>query len=380
MEDKEDLPTLPTMISTQMPNPVRKKQTRGRTSDRCFNCQKKGHFARDCPDKKKSASLIQALNQIEPVDISDIESLYSLDDEPTDEAILSLPYLDYSSDEDSDPYQPRSSVFMINHVPPNAEKPPIFENPHSLGIQPYPRHTTNPRPIPHLLPIQRTQLMPLAKVHLLTDVYAKPIPVIAFFDTGSSVSIIDPNILPARFLGCNSVAKDVLIGFDLILKLPDMRLLLTGLRYKSFFNPYSPVQRVCMNSPVSIDTIRQSIIQTSCANSHTEFLKKNPSPLWLNPDFFVELPFKQNEDINPTKASHPGMNPDHYQLAVQECDDLVEQGVIESTTSPWACEAFYVNKRNEQTRGKLRLVINNQPLNHFLADNKFLLPQKKSLF
>ncbi|KAL4582307.1 hypothetical protein LXL04_006854 [Taraxacum kok-saghyz] len=330
---------------------VRKKQTRGRTSDRCFNCQKKGHFARDCPDKKKSTSLIQALHQIEPVDISDIESLYSLDDEPTDEAILSLPYLDYSSDEDSDPYQPRSSVFMINPVPPNVENPPIFENPHSLGIQPYPRHTTNPRPIPHLLPIQRTQPMPLAKVHLLTDVYAKPIPVIAFFDTGSSVSIIDPNILPARFwkphyqtfyaangqtfvvnkisipinirlfprcvirhrfLECNSVAKDVLIGFDLILKLPDMRFLLTGLRYKSFFNPYSHVQRVCMTTPVSIDTIRQS--------------------------------------------------------------------VIESTTSPWACEAFYVNKRNEQTRGKLRLVINYQPSNHFLADDKFPLPQKKSLF
>ncbi|KAL4563654.1 hypothetical protein LXL04_027699 [Taraxacum kok-saghyz] len=398
---------------------VRKKQTRGRTSDCCFNCQKKGHFARDCPDKKKSESLIQALNQIEPVEISDIESLYSLDDEPTDDAILSLPYLDYSSDEDSDPYQPRSGVFMINHVPPNVEQPPIFENPHSLGIQPYPRHTTNPRPIPHLLSIQRTQPMPLAKVHLLTDVYAKPIPVIAFFDTGYSVSIINPNILPARFwkphyqtfyaangqtfvvnkvnipinirlfprcvirhrfLGCNSVAKDVLIGFDLILKLLDMRFLLTGLRYKSFFNPYSPVQRVCMTTPVSIDTIRQSIIQTSCANSHTEFLKKNPSPLWLNPDFFVELSFKQNEDVNPTKASHPDMNPDHYQLAVQECDDLVEQGVIESTTSPWACKAFYVNKRNEHTRGKLRLVINYQPLNQFLADDKFPLPQKKSLF
>ncbi|KAL4556459.1 hypothetical protein LXL04_039112 [Taraxacum kok-saghyz] len=249
------------------------------------------------------------------------------------------------------------------------------------------------------LPIQPTQPVPLAKVHLLTDAYAKPIPVIAFFDTGSSVSLIDPNILLARFwkphyqtfyaangqmfainkisipinirlfprcvirhrfLGCNTVAKDMLIGFDLVLKLPDMRFHPTGLRYKSFFNPYSPVQRVCMATPNSS--------------------RKNPSPLWLNPDFFVELPFKQNEDVNPTKASHPGMNPDHYQLAVQECDDLVEQGVIESTTSPWACEAFYVNKRNKQTRGKLRLVINYQPLNHFLADDKFPLPQKKSLF
>ncbi|KAL4588678.1 hypothetical protein LXL04_001571 [Taraxacum kok-saghyz] len=372
---------------------VRKKQTRGRTSDRCFNCQKKGHFARDCPDKKKSASLIQALNQIEPVDISDIESLYSLDDEPTDVAILSLPYLDYSSfDDDSDPYHSHNGVFMIHPVPPEVEHPPIFEHPHSFGIHPYPRQSTTPRPIPHLLPIQPTQPMPLAKVHLLTDVYAKPIPVVAFFDTGSSTFVINKISIPInirlfpkcvirhKFLGCNTVAKDVLIGFDIILKLPDMRFLRTGLRYKSFFNPYSPVQRVCMTTPVSLDAIKQHIIQTSCATSHTEFLKKNSSPLWLNPDFFVELPFKHNEDVNPTKASHPGMNPDHYQLAVQECDDLVAQGVIESTTSPWACEAFYVNKRNEQTRGKLRLVINYQPLNHFLADDKFPLPQKKSLF
>ncbi|KAL4591170.1 hypothetical protein LXL04_004120 [Taraxacum kok-saghyz] len=138
--------------------------------------KKSGHFARDCPDKKKSARLIQALAQIEPVDISDIESLYSLHDEPTDAVILSLPYLDCSSDDDPDPYQPRNIVFMINHVSPNVEQALIFEKPHSLGIQPYLRHTATPRPIPHLLPIQPTQLMPLEKVHVLTDVYAKPIP------------------------------------------------------------------------------------------------------------------------------------------------------------------------------------------------------------
>ncbi|GJS21715.1 putative reverse transcriptase domain, viral movement protein [Tanacetum coccineum] len=59
--------------------------------------------------------------------------------------------------------------------------------------------------------------------------------------------------------------------------------------------------------------------------------------------------------VNPTKASHPGMNPDHYQLAKEECEQLVSQGIIEPTTSPWACEAFYVNKRSEQVCGKLRL-------------------------
>ncbi|GKG16529.1 hypothetical protein Tco_0361486, partial [Tanacetum coccineum] len=74
------------------------------------------------------------------------------------------------------------------------------------------------------------------------------------------------------------------------------------------------------------------------------------------------------------------MNPDHYQLAQEECEQLVSKGIIEPTTLPWACEAFYVNKISELVHGKLRLVINYQPLNHFLADDKFPLPQKKSLF
>ncbi|GKD20889.1 putative reverse transcriptase domain, viral movement protein [Tanacetum coccineum] len=74
------------------------------------------------------------------------------------------------------------------------------------------------------------------------------------------------------------------------------------------------------------------------------------------------------------------MNPDHYQLAKEECEQLVSQGIIEPTTSLCACKAFYVNKRSEQVHGKLRLVINYQPLNYFLADDKFPLPQKKSLF
>nr|GFA34495.1 zinc finger, CCHC-type [Tanacetum cinerariifolium] len=47
------------------------------------------------------------------------------------------------------------------------------------------------------------------------------------------------------------------------------------------------------------------------------------------------------------------MNPDHYQLAKEEYEQLVSQGIIEPTTSPWACEAFYVNKRSEQSHAEL---------------------------
>ncbi|KAK9010365.1 hypothetical protein V6N11_036876 [Hibiscus sabdariffa] len=74
------------------------------------------------------------------------------------------------------------------------------------------------------------------------------------------------------------------------------------------------------------------------------------------------------------------MNPEHQKLAEAECNDLLQQGLIEPSDSQWACEAFYVNKRSEQARGKLRLVINYQPLNHFLLDDKLPLPNKNALF
>ncbi|KAK8493538.1 hypothetical protein V6N12_055103 [Hibiscus sabdariffa] len=74
------------------------------------------------------------------------------------------------------------------------------------------------------------------------------------------------------------------------------------------------------------------------------------------------------------------MNPKLQKLAEAECNELLHQGLIEPSDSQWACEAFYVNKRSEQVRGKLRLVINYQPLNHFLQDDKFPLPNRNALF
>ena len=110
------------------------------------------------------------------------------------------------------------------------------------------------------------------------------------------------------------------------------------------------------------------------------FSLRNPNPLWKNPKFFISLPFKKNKDVNPTKATHRRMNPDHLALAKQELITFLTEGLIEPTTSPWACEAFYVNKHSKQVWGKLRTVINYQDLNHFLADDKFPLPNKSALF
>ncbi|GJZ50585.1 putative zinc finger, CCHC-type containing protein [Tanacetum coccineum] len=114
---------------------IRKKKQRGRTSDRCFICQKRGHFARNCPDKKRSQALIQALNQVEPVDVSDLESLYSLDDEPSDSVLCTIAYSNFSSDDDSDTDSLESDsdfgVHMINPIP---HVLPIQEASHASSI------------------------------------------------------------------------------------------------------------------------------------------------------------------------------------------------------------------------------------------------------
>ena len=74
------------------------------------------------------------------------------------------------------------------------------------------------------------------------------------------------------------------------------------------------------------------------------------------------------------------MNPEHLALAKQELSTLLSKRLIEPTNSPWACKAFYVNKHAEQVRGKLKLVINYQDLNHFLTNDKFPLPNKSAFF
>ena len=117
------------------------------------------------------------------------------------------------------------------------------------------------------------------------------------------------------------------------------------------FLPYTDTLRLytLSETPSPYSHISQKFLEF-CPENHSQF--HHPSPLWKNEQFFIHLSFKLNEDINPTKASHPGMSPSNLLLAKQECSQLLQQGLIESTDSDWACQAFYVEKRSELVRGK----------------------------
>ncbi|KAJ0699903.1 putative transcription factor interactor and regulator CCHC(Zn) family [Helianthus annuus] len=99
---------------------LNKKSKRGRNTNRCYVCNKEGHFAKDCKDKRKTQALLEAINSVEPVDVSDIESLYFLDDEPGKRLICTI---SYSSSEESETSETSESkeeplqIYMMEEDP-----------------------------------------------------------------------------------------------------------------------------------------------------------------------------------------------------------------------------------------------------------------------
>ena len=159
--------------------------------------------------------------------------------------------------------------------------------------------------------------------------------------------IIFPTLtIKHQVLGSPLIGRDLLVGFDLCHQIPSLRWFSKGLLHKQHLLTWTQVPHLF--TVESFDSLRIQIINDCYANSHSEFLLKNPYPLWKNPNFFIHLSFKKNEDVNPRKASHRGMNTKYLALTKQELSTLLSDGLIEPTTSPWACKAFYINKHAEQ--------------------------------
>ncbi|KAH9801309.1 hypothetical protein KPL71_000978 [Citrus sinensis] len=343
---------------------------------------RKCHYAKDCPNKReKSIRLVehlQATTDYSP-EKDELEFYFSEQDEPNDETVFALQ--NSSDDSDSDQSQ------VIFHQ--------------------------------QLLSLDTTVPIPSIKLQILPSKFQRPIPAIGLIDTGAQHSMLNPHILPpdhwieseehfnavngkhfttslitkkpigiqifsncviwTKVIGSTLPNKDILLGFDILHQLKHLQIIPTGIRVKSMFKPFTNILKLynLSETPPSYQDISTKLL-SFCPESHIEFT--HPTPLWKNESFFIKLLFKLNEDINPTKATHPGMSPSDLLLAQQECSQLLAQGLIEPTNSQWACQAFYVEKHSEIVRGKKRLVIDYQPLNMFLQDDKFPLPRRQNMF
>ncbi|KAH9780682.1 hypothetical protein KPL71_008170 [Citrus sinensis] len=357
------------------------QRTQTKALKKMFHLQEKRPLAKDCPNKReKSIRLVehlQATTDYSPAK-DELEFYFSEQDEPNDETVFAL---QNSSDSDSDQSQ------VIFHQ-------------QSLSLD-----TTVP--------------IPSIKLQILPSKFQRPIPAIGLIDTGAQCSMLNPHILPSEYwtqteehfkavngklfttslitkkpigiqifpncviwtkvIGSTLPNKDILLGFDILHQIQHLQIIPTGIRVKSMFKPFTDILKLynLSETPQSYQDISTKLL-SFCPESHSEFT--HPNPLWKNKSFFIKLPFKLNEDINPTKATHPGMSPSDLLLAQQECSQLLAQGLIEPTSSQWACQAFYVEKHSEIVRGKKRLVIDYQPLNMFLQDDKFPLPRRQSMF
>ncbi|KAH9680073.1 hypothetical protein KPL71_026408 [Citrus sinensis] len=213
-----------------------------------------------------------------------------------------------------------------------------------------------------LLSLDTTIPIPSIKLQILPSKFHRPIPAIGLIDTGAQRSMLNPHILPPKYwteyeehfkavngklfttslitkkpigiqifpncviwtkvIGSTLPNKDLLLGFDILHQIKHLQILPNGIRVKSMFKPFTDILNLynLSETPQPYQDISNKLL-SFCPQSHSEFT--HPNPLWKNKSFFIKLPFKLNEDINPTKATHPGMSPSDLLLAQQECSQLL---------------------------------------------------------
>ena len=141
---------------------LKKKQFKGKTLKVYFVCRKPSHFAKNYSRKEKAAELLEQVQiYVEGTPFSNVESLFSFDNDYSPQALVVMAY--FTSKEDS-------ASLSSNALDPEIQT--IYTS------QPIIASLTDPTPI--------------AQVHIPLETYSRLILVIALFDTGPIATILHP--------------------------------------------------------------------------------------------------------------------------------------------------------------------------------------------
>ncbi|WVZ19362.1 hypothetical protein V8G54_006684 [Vigna mungo] len=217
--------------------------------------QQKGHFAKSCPNLvDKDIKLFTSLK----IRNEEVESLYSEQSSPHEDTIFAV----------------RNS---LEEELSKEESLPIFSSEEITSINSSPPH-----------PNIEIQILPT-----IIDLNTKTIIGIKFF---SECTIWE------KVIGSKLSGKDILIGIDIFSDADKLQILPTSLKYKREFKPFVETSTLFSlpESSLDIERVKKKLLSL-CADNHEGF--SHPKPLWKNPYFFVKLPFKLNEDVNPYESN-----------------------------------------------------------------------------
>jgi hypothetical protein len=96
----------------------------------------------------------------------------------------------------------------------------------------------------------------------------------------------------------------------------------------------------------------------------------------LPPERYVEFSIELKPGTTPVSRRSYRMPPNELALLKTQLQDLLENGFIRPSSSPWGCPAIFVKKKDQT----LRMCVNYRPLNEVTIKNKYLLPWIDLLF